>query len=415
IALKINYKEVYKRREVLQKARQEQEAQEKAEQERQEKEEKAAKRRQYDDCCKNADNLFKQERWGQAKEQYKAAQGMYEAGYTPKADALQIKIERCDDEIAARDYIDHAKTYLQDQKYEKAAVSLQNALKEKASLKERPDIQTLQQQIQDGIVAERERKAHEEAERKAREEAERKAHEEAKIRQLPVPIQQLLQDMVLVEGGSFMMGSDDGRDSEKPVHRVSFDSFYIAKYPVTQAQWIAVMGSNPSYFKGNNLPVEQVNWQDVQDCVAKLNAMLQKAELPAGFCLPTEAQWEYAARGGNKSKSYKYAGSDDIDKVAWYNGNSSNQTQPVGQKEANELGLYDMTGNVWEWCQDEWYDNYKGAPADGSVWEKKENNGLRVVRGGSWNANPNYCRVSVRSYDLDRYPVNIMGWRLSRC
>jgi len=152
--------------------------------------------------------------------------------------------------------------------------------------------------------------------------------------------------MVFVEGGTFMMGAtseqeSDAFDWEKPAHRVTLSDFYIGKYEVTQAQWKAVMGSNPSYFKGDNLPVERVSWGDCQEFIRKLN---ERTGLT--FRLPTEAEWDYAARGGNRSRGYKYSGSDDPDEVAWYWDNSGIKTHPVGQKRANELGLYDMSGNV---------------------------------------------------------------------
>lgn len=200
-------------------------------------------------------------------------------------------------------------------------------------------------------------------------------------------------DMVYVEGGTFTMGatSEQGSDAysdERPTHSVTVSDFYIGKYEVTQAQWRAVMGSNPSYFTGDNLPVKQVSWDDIQEFITKLNTMTGKT-----FRLPTEAEWEYAARGGNKSKGYKYSGSNTLDNVAWYTNNSSRKTHPVGQKQPNELGLYDMSGNVWEWCQD-WYGSYSSSsqtnptgPSSGSC---------RVLRGGSWVRNARRCRVSYR-------------------
>ena len=201
-------------------------------------------------------------------------------------------------------------------------------------------------------------------------------------------------EMVLVEGGTFTMGAtpeqgSDACDNEKPAHKVTLDSFYIGKFPVTQRLWKAVMGSNPSDFKGDNLPVENVSWDDVQTFLRKLNAATGKT-----YRLPTEAEWEYAARGGNKSQGYKYVGSNDLDLVAWYySGNSDGTTHKVGTRFPNELGIYDMSGNVWEWCQD-WYGSYSSSPQTNP---KGPNSGsYRVRRGGSWFNYARDCRVSYR-------------------
>ena len=201
-------------------------------------------------------------------------------------------------------------------------------------------------------------------------------------------------EMVAVKGGTFTMGctSEQGGDcysDEKPTHSVTLNDYYIGKYEVTQELWKAVMGSNPSNWKGDNLPVETVSWNDVQKFIKKLN---QKTG--ANFRLPTEAEWEYAARGGNKSNGYKYSGSNNIDNVAWYTSNSGGKIHQVGTKSPNELGIYDMSDNVWEWCQD-WYGSYSSGsqtnptgPSTGSY---------RVLRGGSWRINAKNCRVSNRN------------------
>jgi formylglycine-generating enzyme required for sulfatase activity len=151
------------------------------------------------------------------------------------------------------------------------------------------------------------------------------------------------------------------------------------------------MGSNPSHFKDcDECPVESVSWKDAQKFVAKLNA-----KTGMKFRLPTEAEWEYAARGGNISNGYRFSGSDNLDEVGWYANNSERKTHPVATKKANELGLYDMNGNVYEWCQDKWHDNYQDAPLDGSAWETG-NSSHRVLRGGSWDFYAQYCRSANR-------------------
>ena len=197
--------------------------------------------------------------------------------------------------------------------------------------------------------------------------------------------------MIAVRGGTFQMGSDDGYEWEKPVHQVTLSDYYIGETEVTQELWSTVMGSNPSNFTGNmQRPVEKVSWDDCQTFISKLNQLTG-----ATFRLPTEAQWEYAARGGNKSKGYTYSGSDAIDDVAWHTYNSFFTTHPVKTKAPNELGIYDMSGNVRELCSD-WFDFYSSAtqtdpmgPATGSY---------RVNRGGGWIGSETLCRVANRDY-----------------
>ena len=208
--------------------------------------------------------------------------------------------------------------------------------------------------------------------------------------------------MIAVEGGTFTMGAtpeqgSDAEDWEKPTHQVTLSSYYIGETEVTQTLWQAVMGKNPSWYKGDNLPVEEVSWNDCQDFIKKLNALTGK-----NFRLPTEAEWEYAARGGNKSSGYKYSGSNNITDVAWYINNSGSKTYPVKTKQANELGIYDMSGNVWEWCQD-WYGKY-GSPTFGT---------RRVNRGGGWLGNAMNCRSSNRSYEDHNIGENSLGLRLA--
>lgn len=188
-------------------------------------------------------------------------------------------------------------------------------------------------------------------------------------------------EMVKVEGGSFMMGSKNGDKREKPVHRETVSTFYIGKTEVTQALWKAVMGENPSWFKGNNLPVENVSWSDCQDFIKRLNSLTGKR-----FRLPTEAEWEYAARGGNRSHGFTFSGSEKIDSVAWYCADTNGGTHPVGQKYYNELGIYDMSGNVGEWTSDFGSNNYS-SPRDSEH---------PVIRGGGWSDCVPYCRVTDR-------------------
>ena len=199
--------------------------------------------------------------------------------------------------------------------------------------------------------------------------------------------------MKRVAGGTFRMGSDDSEawDDEKPVHSVTVSTFHMGETEVTQALWKAVMGSNPSNWKGDNLPVESVSWDDCQEFIRKLNSLTGKS-----FRLPTEAEWEYAARGGSRRNGTKYAGSGSIGSVAWYTDNSGSKTHPVKGKSPNELGLYDMSGNVWEWCGD-WY----GAYGSGSQTNPKgpSAGSYRVLRGGSWIRYAECCRVSYRYFN----------------
>ena len=224
-------------------------------------------------------------------------------------------------------------------------------------------------------------------------------------------INNLIANMVYVEGGTFTMGatSEQGSDvneDEKPTHSVTLSSFSIGKYEVTQAEWQAVMGSNPSFFTSDdNLPVEQVCWDDCQTFITKLNALTGKT-----FRLPTEAEWEYAARGGNKSKGYKYAGSNNIGDVAWYDSNSGSKTHAVGTKQPNELGLYDMSGNVYEWCSD-WYGSYSSPSQTNPTGASSGSN--RVNRGGSWFSFAWYCRVSFRYCSSPGNRDDYLGLRLA--
>jgi formylglycine-generating enzyme required for sulfatase activity len=231
----------------------------------------------------------------------------------------------------------------------------------------------------------------------------RQAEEAARKKALP--------DMVFVQGGTFQMGSPnndtEAYSDEKPQHEVTVRDFEIGKYPVTQKLWQEIMGANPSHFKGcDDCPVENVSWDDVQEFLKKLNTRYPGKT----YRLPTEAEWEYAARGGRQSKGFVYAGSNDLKEVGWFSENSGSKTHPVGGKNANELGLHDMSGNVWEWCGD-WYGTYPSGdqtnptgPTEGSY---------RVGRGGSWGHEARRCRVSRRDDDTPDYRGSNLGFRLA--
>ncbi len=216
-------------------------------------------------------------------------------------------------------------------------------------------------------------------------------------------------ELVYVAPGTFAMGSDDSDAYffEKPVHEVTLTKgYWIGKTEVTQRQWEAVMGGNPSKWKGKDLPVETVSWNDCQEFIEKLNGLQGDVK----FALPTEAQWEFAARGGTKSKGYKYSGSNSIGEVAWYDGNSDRETHPVGTKKSNELGIHDMSGNVWEWCQ-VWYGNYPSGAVTDPVGAGSGD--FRVFRGGSWYFTARFCRSALRDwYSPGRRYFNI-GFRLA--
>jgi formylglycine-generating enzyme required for sulfatase activity len=232
-------------------------------------------------------------------------------------------------------------------------------------------------------------------------------------------------DFVRVEGGTYIMGCQESRDtdcydSEKPPHSVTVPTFYLSKYEVTQAQWRAVMGSDPLQLYNKDCdqcPVEYVSWDDIQEFLQKLNAQTRQ-----NYRLPTEAEWEYAARGGNKSQGYLYSGSNDITEVAWYSGNLSQgnthgerqSTRPVGSKKPNELGFYDMSGNVWEWCEDDWHKDYRnGAPKDGRSWVENPRSSYRELRGGGAD-DPKNCRATYRSGGASFHSDSYTGFRLAR-
>jgi formylglycine-generating enzyme required for sulfatase activity len=265
---------------------------------------------------------------------------------------------------------------------------------QETALRKREEIE---RQKREAEAAEKKR-IEEAADRQKREaEASEKKRLEAAARQKGLP------DMVLVQGGTFQMGE---KGVAEPVHAVTLSDFEIGKYPVTQKLWQEIMGANPSHFKGcDDCPVEKVSWDDVQEFLKKLNTRYPGKT----YRLPTEAEWEYAARGGSLSKGFVYAGSNDLKEVGWFDENSDYKTHPVGGKKANELGLHDMSGNVWEWCAD-WYGTYSSGsqtnptgPTTGSY---------RVGRGGSWYSYARYCRVSYRGYYAPGGRYFYLGFRL---
>ena len=210
--------------------------------------------------------------------------------------------------------------------------------------------------------------------------------------------------MIFVEGGTFAMGSTSGDSDEKPVHNVTLDSYYIGETEITQAQWRAVMGTNPSSYTGDNRPVERVSWNEAQEFCKKLSELTGKK-----YVLPTEAQWEYAARGGNKSKGYTYSGSNSVGEVAVYSDNKVNAHSNVKSKKPNELGIYDMSGNVLEWCSD-WYSSYSSSVQTNPQGPSSGSN--RVLRGGSWYNSSSYCRVADRHYDNPSGRYTNCGFRV---
>ena len=216
--------------------------------------------------------------------------------------------------------------------------------------------------------------------------------------------------MIAVAGGKFTMGATSEQqnpyDDEKPTHKVTLSDYYIGETEVTQELWVAVMGDNPSRFTGNmQRPVERVTWEDCQTFIRKLNRLTG-----ANFRLPTEAEWEFAARGGRNSRGYQYSGSSNLDDVAWYYDNSSSTTHPVKTKSPNELGIYDMTGNVYEWCQD-WYGKYRLFSQTNPTGPSTGSN--RVYRGGSWRSDASRCRSADRFSEAPYSVIAYVGLRLA--
>lgn len=222
----------------------------------------------------------------------------------------------------------------------------------------------------------------------------------------------LVGKMILVHGGTFRMGCGadqlECEEDERPAHRVTISDYYLGETEVTQAQWQMVMGDNPSSNLGcKQCPVEQVSWDDIQEFLRRLNVQSGGTS----YRLPTEAEWEYAARGGKNSRGYRYSGSNKLNDIGWYDSNSGGKTQVVRGKLSNELGLYDMIGNVWEWCSD-WYGPYSSALQTDPVGAS--NGSYRVARGGSWVSNSAFCRVTLRDADSPVLRYNYLGFRLAR-
>ena len=227
-------------------------------------------------------------------------------------------------------------------------------------------------------------------------------------------------EMIQIPGDTFMMGSPKGKgeDNEKPQHKVTIQPFFISKYPVTQVQWKVIaslpkvehdLNPNPAYFKdredSDHRPVENVSWEDAVEFCKRLSKQTEKE-----YRLPTEAEWEYTCRAG--TTTLYHFGENITDKLANYD-NNIDETTSVGKYPPNAFGLYDMHGNVWEWCQDNWHDNYKNAPTDGSTWLSRENNFLRVLRGGSWNNNSDECRSEYREFATFDECQDSIGFRVT--
>lgn len=226
-------------------------------------------------------------------------------------------------------------------------------------------------------------------------------------------LSRLSADMVYISGGTFSMGataeqSDGAETDEMPAHQVRVNSFSLCKHEVTQEEWQYVMGSNPSKSVGSRKPVEMVSWNECQEFISKLNSLTGK-----NYRLPTEAEWEYAARGGSRSSGYRFSGSNSIGSVAWYEGNSGEHTHDVMTKSPNELGLYDMSGNVREWCSDRYSDQYyDNSPSSNP--QGPSSGDRRVNRGGAWISVAEGCRLSDRYNNTANYQFGGLGLRLAQ-
>jgi len=240
---------------------------------------------------------------------------------------------------------------------------------------------------------------------------EEKASEKAEEKTSDIPqsfTNSLEMEFVLIPPGTFMMGSDE-RPQEQPIHRITISKpFYMQTTEVTQGQWREVMNENPSKFQDcDSCPVEMVSWDDIRTFLEKLNLM-EDGE----YRLPTEAEWEYAARCGGKEETH--SGGENLDEIGWYVGNSGARTRPVAKKKPNALGLFDMSGNVWEWVEDDWHANYYGAPVDGRAWADNLRSNARVIRGGSWGNLAKRCRSASRDSYHSGSRYGSQGFRLAR-
>lgn len=216
-------------------------------------------------------------------------------------------------------------------------------------------------------------------------------------------------NMVWVTGGRFIMGDNSGQADEKPAHEVVVDGFAMSKFPVTQWQWTVIMGNNPSDFKGcDQCPIDQVSWNEAQEFIRRLNHLTGKL-----YTLPTEAEWEFAAKAGKYGRYYNFSGSDNLDEVGWYTGNSERRPHPVGEKEPNELGLYDMSGNMWEWCKD-WYQKFYYELEEKYSPEGPDSGAGKVRRGGSWFTQPINCRITTRNHVKMDYKDDAGTFRLAQ-
>lgn len=227
-------------------------------------------------------------------------------------------------------------------------------------------------------------------------------------------------EFVLIPAGEFDMGSPSREKRRKlwesPVHRITIGKpFYFGRYPVTQEQWQKVMGDNPSYFRGEKHPVENISWNEVQVFFRELNALENAGENNLIFRLPTEAEWEYAARAGTATSYFFGNDESKLKEYAWFLENSGLETHPVGLKKPNTWELYDIYGNAGEWVQDEYHISYKGAPADGRAWENSfpsVSTPVRIRRGGGWNGNAGCCRSAERLFAAQDKRLNSLGFRV---